>query len=43
MERRGKAQNPAQEQKYDQEIGIPTNSVLANMWSYAHQVQRNQL
>lgn len=37
----GNTQNAAQDQKYDAEIGIPTNSVLANMWSYAYQVQGN--
>ncbi|WP_353932679.1 glycosyltransferase family 4 protein [Okeanomitos corallinicola TIOX110] len=37
----GNTQNPAQDQKRDEQIYIPNNSVLANMWSYADQVQEN--
>ncbi|MDB9540932.1 glycosyltransferase family 4 protein [Anabaenopsis arnoldii] len=37
----GNTQNPAQDQKRDEPICIPHNSVLANMWTYAYQVQGN--
>ena len=37
----GNTQKPAQNQQRDEPICIPHNSVLANMWSYAYQVQEN--
>ncbi len=35
----GEVQTPAQTQTRDEPIILPQNSVLANMWDYAHQVQ----